>query len=137
MMKLVVVALMSLTFAVPSFGSTHKDNYPVPCSELWAAVKDTLKNPTYIVASTDDKQMTASYSIGSVIRHAVNAVTLTSKDTSSCEMQVQSTYRGWMHDDAGDFKTRVDASLAKLKAAKPADPAKPAEAITQPAETTK
>jgi len=123
MMKIVVAALISLTLAMPAFGKTHKDAYPVPCSELWAAVKDTLSNPTYIIESTDDKQMRASYAIGAFVRHATNAVTLSSQGASSCEMQVQSTYRGWMHDDAGDFKTRVDASLAKLKAAKPTESA--------------
>jgi hypothetical protein len=123
MMKMVVVALISLTLVMPAFGKAHKDSYPVPCGELWAAVKDTLSNPTYIVASTDDKQMRASYSIGGFIRHATNAVALNSQGASSCEMEVQSTYRGWMHDDAGDFKTRVEASLAKLKAAKPSESA--------------
>ena len=40
-------------------------------------------------------------------------------------MQVQSAYRGLAHDDAGDFKKRVDESLAKLKGSKPSEPAKP------------
>ena len=35
------------------------------------------------------------------------------------EMQVGSNYSGWEHNDKGDFKTRVDESLAKLKAAQP------------------
>lgn len=125
-MKMVVVALMSLILAMPAFGKTHKDAYPVPCSELWAAVKDPLSNPTYIIEATDDKQMRASYAIGAFVRHATNAVALSSQGVSGCEMQVQSTYRGWMHDDAGDFKSRVDASLAKLKATKPAESAKAA-----------
>jgi hypothetical protein len=30
-------------------------------------------------------------------------------------MQVQSAYRGLAHDDAGDFKVRVEESMAKLK----------------------
>jgi hypothetical protein len=40
-------------------------------------------------------------------------------------MQVVSNYSGFEHDDKGDFRKRVDESLAKLKAAKPAEPAKP------------
>jgi hypothetical protein len=43
-------------------------------------------------------------------------------------MQVGSNYSGWEHNDKGDFKTRVDESLAKLEAAPLAEPAKPAEA---------
>jgi hypothetical protein len=35
-------------------------------------------------------------------------------------------YSGLSHNDAGDFKKRVDESMAKLKGSKPAEPAKPA-----------
>jgi hypothetical protein len=31
-----------------------------------------------------------------------------------CEMQIQTTYSGVEHNDAGDFTTRVYASLAKM-----------------------
>jgi hypothetical protein len=40
-------------------------------------------------------------------------------------MQVQSAYSGIGNNDEGDFKKRVDASLAKLQATPPAEPAKP------------
>lgn len=44
-------------------------------------------------------------------------------------MQVMSNYSGFEHNDSGDFKKRVDESLAKLKASTPpAAPAKPADA---------
>ena len=36
---------MSLALALPAFGRTTKSAYPVPCSEVWGAVKDTLSNP--------------------------------------------------------------------------------------------
>jgi len=35
---------MLFILAVPAFGSAHNDTDPVPCSELWAAVKDNLRN---------------------------------------------------------------------------------------------
>jgi hypothetical protein len=35
-------------------------------------------------------------------------------------MQIQTAYSGLANNDAGDFKKRVDESLAKLKAAPPA-----------------
>jgi hypothetical protein len=136
MMKPVVVMLMALVLAVPSFGKTHKTTYPVPCSELWGAVKDTLGNQeNYNVLSTDDALMSASYNVkhaahvtvtGAVLQKT-NHVNLVSKD-STCEMQVVSNYSGFEHDDAGDFKTRVEASVTKLKTAKPSEPAKPAKA---------
>jgi|ERR1039458_3891216 hypothetical protein len=135
MMKFAVVVLMSIAVAVPAFGKTYKSTYPVPCSQVWGAVKDTLSNPdNYDVQESDDAQMKASYNV----KHAVHAnisgaalqrtnhVTLVSKG-AGCEMQVVSNYSGWEHDDKGDFKKRVDESLAKPKDAKPAEPARPAD----------
>jgi hypothetical protein len=52
------------------------------------------------------------------------SVTLVPMGTG-CEMQVVSNYSGWEHNDRSDFKKRVDESLAKLKAAAPAQTAKP------------
>jgi hypothetical protein len=127
MMKFAVIALMSLTVAVPMFGAAHSDVYSNPCSEVWPAVKDVLKNSgNYVVASMDNTEMMASYTVGTV-RHRTNSVHLNTKD-SGCEMVVQSAFRGLAHDDASDFKTRVDEALVKLKAAPPAEAAKPADA---------
>jgi hypothetical protein len=136
MMKFAVIAFMTLIFAVPAFSKTHKDSYPQPCSELWTAVKDTLSNPdNYTVEGTpDDAKMTASYnvkhavhaSITGAVMQRTNQVTLISKGTG-CEMQVVSSYSGLAHDDAGDFKKRVEESLAKVNT-KPADAAKPGDA---------
>jgi hypothetical protein len=127
MMKAVVIALMSLILAMPAFAKAHKDTYPVPCSELWAAVKDTIKNSgNYSVVSLDNAEMMASYSVGGTLRQRTNSVSLSGQG-ATCDMQVQSTYRGLAHDDAGDFKTRVDESLNRLKTSRPAEPAKPAD----------
>ncbi len=136
MMKLLVVALLSLTFAVPAFSKTYKSTYPDPCSQVWGAVKDTLSNAeNYSVVESDDAKMTASYdvkhsahvSIAGAALQRTNRVTLVSQG-AGCQMQVVSNYSGWEHNDKGDFKQRVDESLAKLKAAPPAEPAKPADA---------
>ncbi len=134
--RLVVVTLISLALVLPTFGKTYKSTYPVPCSEVWGAVKDTLSNPeNYSVVESDDTQMTASYNVkhsahvnitGAVL-HRTNHVTLVARGTV-CEMQVVSNYSGWEHNDKGDFRNRVDESLAKLKAATPSQPAKPAAA---------
>jgi hypothetical protein len=42
-------------------------------------------------------------------------------------MQVQTAFSGLAHDDAGDFKKRVDASLAKQQPPPPAQPSPPAK----------
>jgi hypothetical protein len=115
------MSLVSL--ALPAFGKTYKSTYPVPCTQLWDAVKDTLANPdNYNVLDTDDAQMNASYNVkhaahvnvtGAILQRT-NHVTLVSKGTG-CEMQVVSNFSGWEHNDQGDFKKRVDESLAKPK----------------------
>jgi hypothetical protein len=136
MMRSVVLVLMSLALAVPAFGKSHNDTYPVPCSELWGAVKDTLSSPeNYSIVATDDTKMTAMYDVHHAVHTSItgaalqrtNSVALTAQGTG-CEMQVHSNYSGWNHDDAGDFKNRVNESLAKLKAAKPSESAKPPDA---------
>jgi hypothetical protein len=75
----------------------------------------------------DSTEMTATYTmgIGAVGQKRVNSVVLNTKGDNACEMVVQSGYSGLTNDDAGDFKKRVDKSLAQLQPAQPAAPAKP------------
>jgi len=141
MMRSVVVVLISILFSLPAFGKTYKNTYPDSCTELWPAVKDVLSNPSnYDVTGTDDAKMHADYdvkhaahvNISGAILQRKNHVTLAPKGTG-CEMQVVSNYSGWEHNDQGDFKSRVDESLAKLKNANASAAAKP----TNAAEPTK
>jgi hypothetical protein len=131
--RLAVVALMSLALALPAVGKTYKSTYPVPCGEVWGAVKDTLSNPeNYKVAESDDAKMTASYhvkhsvhaSISGAALQRTNHINLIPKG-AVCEMHVVSNFSGFEHNDRDDFKKRVDESLAKLKSATPSQPAKP------------
>jgi hypothetical protein len=63
-MKPIVVALMSLTLALPVFGKTYKSTYPVPCGEVWTAVKDILSSEqNYTLVKSDDTRMNASYNV--------------------------------------------------------------------------
>jgi hypothetical protein len=96
----------------------------------------TLGNSqNYEVVENDDANMTAKYKVkhaahvtitGAVLQRK-NKVTLVPKGPA-CEMQIVSNYSGFEHNDREDFKKRVDDSLAKLKAAKTSEPAKPADA---------
>ncbi len=129
----VVVALIALVLALPSFGKTSKNTYPATCSELWGAVKGVLSDAeNYNVEESSDTLMTAAYKVkhavhvtvtGAVLQRT-NHVALVSKGTE-CEMQVKSNYSGFEHDDSGEFRKRVEESFAKLKGSKPAEPAKP------------
>jgi hypothetical protein len=115
-----------LVMAVPvSFAKTHKENYTVSCAVLWPAVKDALRNSgKYGILGIDNTEMTASFVIGgSLGGKRINSVVLNGKG-DACELQVQTAYSGLVHNDEGDFKKRVDESLAKLQAPPPAEPAK-------------
>jgi len=135
-MKFAVVALLALAVAMPAFGAgdkTYKTTYPVPCSEVWSAVKVALGNPdNYKDVQSDEDKMAADYNVKHSIHWSVigavnqgkNRVSLLPTGTT-CEMSVVSMYSGLSHNDQGDFKKRVDEALAKLQAPKPAEPKKP------------
>ena len=142
--KLAVLAaiafVLALVFPLPTSAVTYKTEYPIACSALWPAVKDTLSNKTnYQIKKIDDSKMTASYKVNHAIHititelftQTVNKVTLVTQGTG-CEMQDASNYSGIEHDDEGDFKTRVNASLVKFGQKAAADAAKPSDAA-QPA----
>jgi hypothetical protein len=123
MKKSAMAALMVLLVAGPSFAKTHKENYTVPCSTLWPAVKDTLRNSgKYGIISVDNEDLTASFNIGGTLTgKRINSVVLNAKP-EGCEMQVQTAFSGLGNNDEGDFKKRVDASLEKLKTTSPGAP---------------
>ncbi len=127
MRRLAGVAVVLLVVSGSGFAKVHRDMYPVGCNALWPAVKDTLRNSgKYGIMGMDSTEMTATYTmgIGAVGQKRVNSVVLNTKGDNSCEMVVQSGYSGLTNDDAGDFKKRVDKSLAQLQPAQPAAPAK-------------
>ena len=117
-MKRIVISILLFSLAVPAVASTHKDMYNVSCVELWRAVKDTLRNSgKYGIIAIDNEEMTASYNMGgNLMAKRTNSAVLNNKDNgASCELQIQTAYSGLGNNDAGDFKKRVDESLAKLK----------------------
>jgi hypothetical protein len=103
---------------------------------VWAAVKDTLgKAENYTLKITDESKMTVSYSVKhsahvtvtGALRQRPNTVSLSPRG-NGCEMEVQSNYSGFEHNDAGDFAKRVTESMAKRKEGAPAEAAKPTSA---------
>jgi hypothetical protein len=116
--KRTIVALLLVAAALPAVAKTHKDEYTIPCSTLWQAVRDTVRNSgKYGIISINSEEMTASYNIGgSLTGKRINTVLLNPEGTG-CEMQVQTAFSGLANNDASDFKKRVDESLAKLQGA--------------------
>jgi len=94
----------------------HKEMYKYPCANVWAAVKDTLRNSgKYGILSINNEEMVASYKISGnfMVNPRTNSVMLNSKG-DQCEMQLQSESSGLPTDDQGKFKKRVDESMTKL-----------------------
>ena len=125
-MKRILVAALAFAAALPAVAKTHKDDYSVPCTTLWPAVKDTIRNSgKYGIISITNDEMTASYNIGgNLTGKRINTVLLNPQGTG-CEMQIQTAYSGLVNNDAADFKKRVDESLAKLQGSQPAPAAAP------------
>jgi hypothetical protein len=113
-MKRFTCLILFAAFALPAAAKTHKDAYNMACSALWPAVKDVLKTSgKYNIIGIDSTEMTASFTVGSVFSgKLMNSVVLNAKGTG-CEMWVNTAYRGIEHNDAGDFKKRVDESLGR------------------------
>ena len=116
-MKRLVPVTLLFVIAWPGLAKTHKEMYSVPCSELWPAVKDTLRNSgKYGIIAIDNTEMTASYNMGgNLTGKRINSLVLNSHE-NSCEMQIQTAYSGLVNNDEGDMKKRVQESLDKLKA---------------------
>jgi len=135
-LAVVVVAMLVLALVLPALGAgkkTYQTNYAVPCNEVWSAVKVALGNPdNYKDVVSDEAKMGAEYnvkhsihwSVAGAINQGKNSVSLVVLPTG-CEMNVASMYSGLSHNDAGDFKKRVDEALAKRQASKPAEPTMP------------
>jgi len=107
-----------MLLAWPVLAKTHKELFSVPCSELWPAVKDTLRNSgKYGIIAIDNAEMTASYNMGgNLTGKRINSLVLNSHE-NSCEMQIQTAFSGLVNNDEGDMKKRVQESLDKLRIA--------------------
>ena len=108
-----------LLVAVTQALAKPKDIYPVPCNDLWAAVKDTLENPSNyaIIAMSDGLKKTSFFVIGDLVTYT-DRVALSDKD-GGCAMKADFLEQGSDNPDFRQFRHRVDRSLAKLQAAKP------------------
>ena len=106
-----VIFLFSLS--IPAFARAPKT--PVPCSELWPAVKVTLANQkNYIVVATDDELMRANFIVKGALYPQLNLVRLKNKK-NGCDLELRIGFTG--ADDEGAFRTRVHRAYKKMTAA--------------------
>jgi hypothetical protein len=66
-----LVFILLLVLSAPAFAKP----YPVPCSDLWSAVTDTLGNANnYKIIATNGDQMEASFIVVGALHPGVNAL---------------------------------------------------------------
>ena len=129
MRRFAPIALMLLIFGGPLFAGTNKVVFQMPCSALWPAVRDTVRNSgNYAVVFLDNTEMVASFAIGYGPSLRIDSAVLNVKG-DACDIQVQPLYEGTFNDDAGDFKKRVDKTLAALKSSQQPAPQEPTPTI--------
>ena len=82
----------------------------MPCSQLWAAVKDVLKTDKYGILSINNDEMTASYNVCGLLNcvGTTDSVALVSQG-EGCDMLVHAEYK----KTANGLMDRVTKSLAK------------------------
>jgi hypothetical protein len=106
-----------LALAAPAFAKP----YPLPCSDLWSAVTDTLGDPgNYTIVAIDNEQMKASFIVVGSLYPVGNTVFLKPKG-NGCELETRMGFTG--NDDGATLRSRVNRAVAKRKAANQPTPA--------------
>ncbi len=99
---------------IPAFAGTPKA--PLPCSELWPAVKATLGNgKNYIVEAMDSEEMKANFVVKGALYPQMNLVQLKDKK-KGCDLELRIGFTG--ADDEAAFRSRVRRAFKKMTAAK-------------------
>ncbi len=102
--------------AVPTSARPHKEKQPVPCSDLWTAVRETLaKASDYTVEALDNEDMRANFIVVGARYPQTNLVHLKPRN-SGCDLQLRIGFTGI--DDEWAFRNRVSRALKKLNAGK-------------------
>jgi len=119
--KFLIAPIVIWMAAVPAL-ARPRGIYPVPCNDLWAAVKDTLENTTnYAIMSMNEGTQKASFFvIGDLVTYT-DRIALTARE-GGCAMKENFVQLGPDNEDWRQFHHRVARSLAKLQAAKPKPP---------------
>ena len=126
MKRLFSITLLLAAAVSPAFGDAHKETYPMACSDLWPAVKSTVRNSGYYaIVFLDNSEMIASFSIGTPGNGTprVESVVLNVIADSTCELQIEPLAKPIFANDAVDFKKRLDSTLERINAPQ-ASPAK-------------
>jgi hypothetical protein len=117
MFKFLITSFFLLVVAAPALAKPQ-DAYPVSCTDLWPAVKDTLNNPhNYGIISMSDAALRASFVVVGNLTQYTDKLTLVTKD-GGCAVNAAFLEVGSDNGDWRQFHHRLSQSLAKLQAAK-------------------
>ncbi len=105
-----------LITAAPAFARSHPAKPPVPCSDVWNAVTQTLDDSReYTIIFVDGSQMRAVFSVFAARFPQIDAVKL-KPHQGTCELNIRMGFTG--NDDEWAFRRRVNRSLQRLETAK-------------------
>ena len=117
-------AIVAMLFLLPSsihaYGKPKPTNqtYHVSCTDLWPAVKATVKE-YYVVLSLNDQDQSGSFNTGTAFS-GVRALSFSLGGTAdTCTVSVMGHFSGITHHDKGDFFSRIEKTLNDKKT--PAD----------------
>jgi len=115
MVRFLLLPLL-FSLAVSGVAKPHNEKQPIPCSDLWTAVNETLGDAgNYKIVAMDNDQMKANFIVVGARFAQMNLVELKPRE-SGCELQLRIGFTG--ADDEGAFRNRVSRALKKLNAAK-------------------
>lgn len=102
-----------------------KGVYPVSCDELWAAVKETLRNHNnYGLGGLNDLDLRASFIVIGDLWVQTDRVALVEKG-NGCEMKADVADIGAENTNYRQFRGRVERELARMESAKEKTPPDP------------
>jgi len=126
MSKLALVALFLLLSSLSALAKPPQHIYPVPCDQLWAAVSETLHNPSdFSILSMNDEAWKASFVVTGKLTYLTDHVSLTTAD-KGCAMTAIIVEIGSDDPDWRMFRNRLVKNLARMQAAKKVEPEKTA-----------
>jgi len=112
-----LVSIFLLVLATTAFAKP----YPLPCSDLWSAVTDTLGNErNYTILSSDNIRMKAYFIVIGSSFPATHTAYVKARP-KGCELEVRMGFTGL--DDEGFLRSRVNRAFVKRRSAKPTPPA--------------
>jgi hypothetical protein len=111
-----MLLVLLLALSVPAYAKHKQKKPPIPCSDLWTAVSETLGNTdNYRIVAIDNEHKKANFTVVGALFPKMGLVWL-KPGKSGCELRLKIGFTGADEDFA--LRTRVNRVLKKLEADK-------------------